>query len=240
MLKSDSFTVLAVVIVTTVTLGVAGCDRGATADAETKDDAVEAATHKVTKERPAAVADPAKTDSRELVLAGGCFWCMEAAFEQLRGVSDVVSGYAGGSEDDADYRTVSAGLTRHAEAIRITYDQEIIDEQTLLKVFFTAAHDPTQINRQYPDVGRQYRSAVFYDSDEQKRRVEEMIARLNASGQFEKKIATTLEPLKGFYLAEDYHQDYARLNPDQPYVVAHSLPKAARVRAAFPEMIRKE
>lgn len=172
-------------------------------------------------------------------LAGGCFWCLEAGFEQLRGVSDVVSGYAGGAEQNASYRLVASGLTQHAEAVRITYDPQVISEQTLLKVFFLAAHDPTQLNRQGPDIGRQYRSAVFYASDEQKQRVQKMIVELNASGRFEKKITTTLEPLEGFYPAEGYHQDYAKLNPDQPYIVVHSQPKAEKVCKSFPELIRQ-
>lgn len=176
----------------------------------------------------------------EIVLAGGCFWCMEVAFDQLNGVLDVVSGYAGGTAETADYRTVSAGLTKHAEAIRISYDPEVISLKTLLDVFFTAAHDPTQINRQYPDVGRQYRSTVFFATAEEKQLAESMIADLNQSGQFPKKIATTLEPLTGFYMAEDYHQDYVKHHPDEPYVVAYSLPKAAKVRKAFPDLIRAE
>src|SRR5690606_3594918 len=181
----------------------------------------------------------AEAASRDLVLAGGCFWCTEAGFEQLRGVTDVVSGYAGGAEQNASYRLVASGLTQHAEAIRILYDPQVISETTLLKVFFLAAHDPTQLNRQGPDVGRQYRSAVFYSSQEQKQRVEQMIAELNASGRFEKEIATTLEPLEGFYPAEEYHQDYAKLNPDQPYIVVNSQPKAAKVCKSFPELIRQ-
>lgn len=174
-----------------------------------------------------------------LVLAGGCFWCMEVAFDQLQGVTDVVSGYAGGTAETADYKTVSAGLTSHAESIRITYDPQVISEETLLRVFFTAAHDPTQVNRQYPDTGRQYRSTIFYNSDEQQQRAAAMIEQLNESGQFDKKIATTLEPLTEFYPAEDYHQDYVKHHPRDRYVVAYSLPKAAKVRKLFPDLIRK-
>lgn len=237
--RSESFAVLGVVIVTIVMAGIAGCSQGATADAKAESEPVESPANGAPAERPAPVSETAPAAARELVLAGGCFWCIEAGFEQLRGVSDVVSGYAGGAAENANYQIVAAGLTRHAEAIRITYDPQIISEQTLLKVFFLAAHDPTQINRQGPDVGRQYRSAVFYTSDEQKQRVEQMIAELNASGRFEKEIATTLEPLEGFYPAEDYHQDYAKLNPDQPYIVVNSQPKAAKVCKSFPELIRQ-
>jgi peptide-methionine (S)-S-oxide reductase len=239
MLKSASFAVLAVAFVSTVTIGLAGCSQATTADAQTEEKTVGTPAGDSTRERPAAVTEKAANASRELVLAGGCFWCIEAGFEQLRGVTDVVSGYAGDSAENASYRMVAAGFTSHAEAIRITYDPQIISEETLLKVFFLAAHDPTQLNRQGPDVGRQYRSAVFYDSDEQQQRVEAMIVRLDASGRFEKKIATTVEPLQGFYAAEDYHQDYAKLNPDQPYVVVNSQPKAAKVCKNFPELIRQ-
>jgi methionine-S-sulfoxide reductase len=239
MLKSQSFAVLAVVVITTAAVAIAGCSQEATADVETGDKAAEAPADRSTQERPAALAENAEAGSRQLVLAGGCFWCIEAGFEQLRGVIDVVSGYAGGSAENAKYRIVAAGLTSHAEAIRITYDPQVISEETLLKVFFLAAHDPTQVNRQGPDVGRQYRSAVFYDSDEQKQRVEELIAELKKSRRFKRRIATTLEPLEGFYPAEDYHQDYARLNPNQPYVVVNSQPKVAKICKAFPELIRE-
>ena len=222
------------ILVTLVLLTTsAGCGQptgGASTDAET-----------TTRTAPAAesAAETAAGESAELVLAGGCFWCMEAAFEQLTGVTNVVSGYAGGTKETAVYETVCAGLTKHAEAIRITYDPRVIDRSTLLDVFFKGAHDPTQINRQYPDVGRQYRSAIFYADDEEKQAAKEVIDELNQSGEFDQPIATTLEPLEEFFLAEDYHQDYARLNPGQPYVVAHSLPKAAKVRKLYPELIRE-
>ena len=175
----------------------------------------------------------------ELVVAGGCFWCTEAVFDQLRGVKNVVSGYAGGTAETADYRTVSDGLTAHAESIRITYDPDVVSEESLLRVFFLAAHDPTQVNRQGPDLGRQYRSTIFYTSDEQKRRAESMIDQLNKSGQFDSKIATTLEPLKGFYPAEKYHQDYVIHHPDDRYVEANALPKIAKVRKLFPDLVRQ-
>jgi peptide-methionine (S)-S-oxide reductase len=249
MLKLKQSGVPGLVIVATVMVGIAGCSQGVTADAQTEDAPAEgtagaspaggSSAGGIAEDSPAARSATPATALRELVLAGGCFWCMEAGFEQLRGVTDVVSGYAGGSRENASYRIVAAGLTSHAEAIRITYDPQIISEETLLKVFFLAAHDPTQLNRQGPDVGRQYRSAVFYDSDEQKQRAEKLIAELDASGRFDKKIATTLEPLEGFFVAEDYHQDYAKLNPDQPYVVVHSQPKAAKVCRDFPELVRQ-
>ena len=207
-------------------------------EAEESSDSTE--TRSVAKVPPdeTAEVDPA-VGTAQLVLAGGCFWCMEVAFDQLIGVTDVVSGYAGGTADTADYKTVSAGLTNHAESIRITYDPQVIAEGTLLRVFFTAAHDPTEVNRQYPDVGRQYRTAIFYANDEQQQRAARMIDQLNQSGTFDKKIATTLEPLTEFYPAEDYHQDYVKHNPRDHYVVAYSLPKAAKVRKLFPELIRE-
>lgn len=218
-----------------VVISATGCGHDSSADpgsAETE------ATTSVEESATSEADDQRATKLAELVLAGGCFWCLEVAFEQLRGVSDVVSGYAGGTKGTADYQSVSAGITNHAEAIRITYDPKVISEETLLQVFFTAAHDPTQINRQYPDVGRQYRSTVFYTDKAQQDRVKQTITKLDESGQFAKRIATTLEPLEGFYLAEDYHQDYVKHHPNDLYVVAHSLPKAVKVRKAFPELIR--
>jgi methionine-S-sulfoxide reductase len=171
------------------------------------------------------------------VLAGGCFWCTEAVFEQLRGVSDVESGYTGGAPETADYRSVCSGMTGHAEAIRITYDPQQISFDKLLEVFFDA-HDPTQLNRQGHDIGTQYRSAVFYASEKERGAARAMIDSLNASGKFSKPIVTTLEPLAEFYPAEAYHQDYARLNPDQPYVQYQSLPKVCKVRERHAEWVR--
>lgn len=215
----------------------AGCGQRSGADPVANDSAPEDE-----KSAPSAAGSETPDEGRkaELVLAGGCFWCVEVAFEQLTGVLEVVSGYAGGTAETADYQSVSSGRTNHAEAVRITYDPTVIEEETLLRVFFLAAHDPTQINRQYPDIGRQYRSAVFYTSEEQKRTVRQLISELDDSGQFEKPIATMLEPLDEFYVAEDYHQDYVKHHPREPYVVAYSLPKAAKVRKMFPELIRKD
>jgi methionine-S-sulfoxide reductase len=171
------------------------------------------------------------------VFAGGCFWCTEAAFEQLKGVSDVTSGYAGGAKETANYRRVCEGNTGHAEVIRVTYDPTQISYDQLLDVFFDA-HDPTQLNRQGNDVGTQYRSAIFYADDQQKLAVEAKIAALNERRAFPRPIVTTLEPLTAFYPAEDYHQDYARLNPEQPYVQSHSLPKACQVRLKHASLIK--
>jgi methionine-S-sulfoxide reductase len=172
------------------------------------------------------------------VLAGGCFWCTEAAFEQLAGVLDVTSGYVGGSADTANYKAVCGGDTVHAEAIRITYDPAQISHNQLLDVFFDA-HDPTQLNRQGNDVGTQYRSAIFYSSGEEKLAAEAKIRQLNESKHFPRPIVTTLEPLGEFFPAEDYHQDYARQNPDQPYIQSVSIPKVCKVRAKYPQLIER-
>ena len=174
----------------------------------------------------------------EVVLAGGCFWCTEAVFEQLNGVADVVSGYAGGHKDEANYQQVSAGLTDHAEVIHVTYDPTVISYGTLLRVFFSVAHDPTQVDRQGNDIGRQYRSAVFYADADQKRVAEAYIAQLNSAGVFEKPIATRLEPLTHFYPAEDYHQDYARLHPTQGYIRAVAMPKVEHLHEMFPDLLK--
>jgi methionine-S-sulfoxide reductase len=171
------------------------------------------------------------------IFAGGCFWCTEAAFEQLDGVLDVTSGYIGGSADTANYRAVCNGNTGHAEAIRITYDPAKISFDQLLTVFFDA-HDPTQLNRQGNDAGSQYRSAIFYADDAQQQAARTKIDQLNVAKAFPRPIVTTLEPLTTFYPAEDYHQDYARLNPDQPYIQAVSMPKACKVREKHAGLMR--
>ena len=171
------------------------------------------------------------------VLAGGCFWCTEAAFEQLAGVLDVASGYAGGAPDTANYRAVCNGDTGHAEAIKITYDPAKISFDQLLDVFFDA-HDPTQLNRQGHDIGTQYRSAIFYADDAQRLTAQAKIDQLNAAKAFPRPIVTTLEPLVAFYPAEDYHQDYARTNPDQPYIQSVSMPKVCKVRDKHPRLLR--
>jgi methionine-S-sulfoxide reductase len=179
------------------------------------------------------------SQSATVVLAGGCFWCTEAAFEQLEGVLDVTSGYTGGAGGTANYKAVCGGDTGHAEAIRITYDPAKITYEQLLDVFFDA-HDPTQLNRQGNDIGTQYRSAIFYASEEEKRAAEAKIDHLNKSGYFQRPIATTLEALGDFYPAEDYHQDYARLNPEQPYIQAVSTPKMCKVRSKHASLMKPE
>ena len=172
------------------------------------------------------------------VFALGCFWCGEAVFEQIAGVTDVVSGYAGGTQADADYHRVGAGETRHAESIRVTYDPTKVSYGQLLRVFFTL-HDPTTLDRQGPDWGHQYRSAIFYTSDEQKRVAKAYIDQLGAAKAFGSPIVTTLEPIGlGFFLAEAYHQDYVRLHPDDPYVRAHAIAKIKKVREKFAGMVK--
>lgn len=176
--------------------------------------------------------------TQTVVLAGGCFWCTEAAFEQLEGVVDVTSGYIGGSATTANYQAVCGGDTGHAEAIRITFDPAKISYDQLLDVFFDA-HDPTQLNRQGNDIGTQYRSAIFFGNDEEKRAAENKIRTLNEQQKFPRPIATSLEPLGEFYPAEDYHQDYARQNPGQPYIQSVSMPKACKIREKYAGMIRR-
>ena len=172
------------------------------------------------------------------VFAGGCFWCTEVVFEQLQGVSDVVSGYAGDTKQSAKYELVSSGRTKHAESIQIKYDPSKISFGQLLKVFFTAAHDPTQLNRQGPDHGPQYRSAIFYVNDEQKRVAEAYIQQLSAAKAFDKPIVTQIAPLTAFYAAEQYHQDFVRRNPSHGYVVVNALPKVKKVKQYFPSLVK--
>lgn len=187
---------------------------------------------------PAHDLPPAKVTSRTAVFAAGCFWCVEAVFEQLEGVTDVVSGYAGGTAATAKYDVVSSGDTDHAEAVKITYDPSKISYATLLQVLFTT-HDPTTLNRQGPDWGRQYRSTIFYANDDEKKVAAAYIAQLNAARTFRSPVVTTLEPLQEFFPAEAYHQDFVRRNPSQPYVVAQSLPKVDKVRKEFPALLKK-
>lgn len=173
------------------------------------------------------------------VVAGGCFWGVEAVFEQLNGVSDVVSGYAGGSQMTAHYSVVSSGVTSHAESVKITFDLSKVSYGRLLKVFFAVAHDPTQLNRQGPDQGRQYRSSIFYANEEQKTIAEAYIAQLEKAQVFNRRIVTTVVPLEGFYAAEDYHQNFLAQHPDYPYIVVNDLPKLRALKAEFPELIKK-
>ena len=177
----------------------------------------------------------AKTETA--VFAGGCFWCTEAAFAQLKGVSDVTSGYAGGEASTANYQAVCGGDTDHAEVIRVTYDPGVIRYDTLLDVFFDA-HDPTQLNRQGGDMGTQYRSAIFYANDAQKQAAAAKIKELTDKKAFPRSIVTQLEPLEAFYPAEAYHQDYADKNPNQPYIQGHAIPQACKVRTKHPGLVK--
>lgn len=170
------------------------------------------------------------------VLAGGCFWGIEAVFEHVKGVADVTSGYSGGSAETANYEMVSSGDTGHAESVRITYDPSRISYGQLLKVFFAVAHDPTELNRQGPDTGTQYRSAIFYSDDEQKRIAEAYIKQLNQARVFERPIVTQVSKLNSYHQAEAYHQDYAVRHPDDSYIVFNDLPKVANLRRQLPDL----
>jgi len=174
--------------------------------------------------------------TQSAVFAGGCFWGVEAVFEHVKGVTEVVSGYSGGSADSAQYERVSSGATGHAEAVRVSYDPARVSYGQLLKVFFSVAHDPTELNRQGPDTGTQYRSAIFYANDEQKRVAEAYIAQLDAARAFPRPIVTQLNPLKAFYTAEAYHQDYLARHPNQPYIVINDLPKLANLQRQLPAL----
>jgi peptide-methionine (S)-S-oxide reductase len=184
---------------------------------------------------PLAGASAAPSRTETAVLAGGCFWGMEAVFEHVKGVKDVVSGYAGGSAADAKYDSVSSERTGHAEAVRITYDPAQISYPRLLQVFFTVAHDPTQVNRQGPDMGKSYRSAVFPQSPRQAAIAKTFIARLNAAHVFKAPIATRIES-GGFYPAEAYHQHFAEKNPYYPYILINDRPKVAALQKRFPTL----
>ena len=181
------------------------------------------------------VPTPSTPGLQSAVLAGGCFWCTEGVFEEIPGVGDVVSGYAGDTKETANYEVVSGGGTKHAEAIKITYDPRKVSYGHLLKLFFSIAHDPTTLDRQGNDVGHQYRSAVFYANDEEKKVAEAYIAQLNEAKVFDKPIVTTLEKLDTFYEAEAYHQDYAKLNPLQPYINAIATPKKEKAKKVAAE-----
>ena len=182
---------------------------------------------------PASAAPPSET----AVLAGGCFWGMESVFEHVKGVTDVVSGFAGGSARDASYDKVSTEGTGHAEAVRITYDPSRVSYAQLLQVYFAVAHDPTEVNRQGPDVGPSYRSAIFPQTASQEAQAKKFIAKLTAQHVFKAPIATRIEH-GGFYPAEAYHQDYARKHPWQPYIVINDRPKVVALRRQYPSLFK--
>lgn len=178
---------------------------------------------------------PSKTE-QTAVLAGGCFWGVDGVFKHVKGVTSVTSGYSGGSEKSAQYETVSTGTTGHAESVMISYDSSKISYGQLLRIFFLVAHDPTELNRQGPDVGTQYRSIIFYANDEQKKTAQNYIAELNKSKPVAKPIVTEVVPLKQFYPAEEYHQNFLERNPDYPYIVYNDLPKLDALRKQFPSL----
>ncbi|HEY8050522.1 MAG TPA: peptide-methionine (S)-S-oxide reductase MsrA [Ramlibacter sp.] len=176
--------------------------------------------------------------SETAVFAGGCFWGVQAVFQHTRGVLNAVSGYAGGDKASAHYEIVSSGLTGHAESVQVTYDPRQVSYGKLMQVFFSVAHDPTQLNRQGPDSGTQYRSAIFYRTPDQKQAAERYIAQLDAAKVFPSKIVTQVTPLQGFYAAEGYHQDYATLHPDSPYIAYNDLPKITNLKVVMPQVYR--
>jgi peptide-methionine (S)-S-oxide reductase len=186
---------------------------------------------------PAVDVQRASTPGRQTaVVAGGCFWGVQAVFQHVKGVVTATSGYSGGSAKTADYEIVSTGQTGHAESVQIVYDPSEITYGELLRIFFSVAHDPTERNRQGPDEGTQYRSAIFFANQEQKRVAEAYIAQLDQAKVFSHPIVTQVVPLEGFYPAEAYHQNYAALHPDQPYIVFNDAPKVEHLRQVFPDL----
>lgn len=171
--------------------------------------------------------------------ASGCFWCVEAIFESVKGVKEVVSGYAGGKAETANYQMVSAGKTNHAEAVKVYYDPKVVSYKTLVKVFF-GSHDPTTLNRQGPDYGRQYRSAIFYKNSHEKKVIDQYISQLQKDQVFNGRITTEVTPYTAFYDAEEYHQDYEANNPNNPYIRNVSIPRLKRFQKKFPELLKKE
>jgi peptide-methionine (S)-S-oxide reductase len=186
----------------------------------------------------AAAIAPANASSQRVVFAGGCFWGMQLVFESLKGVNSAVAGYAGGSADTAQYETVSTGTTGHAESVEIAYDPARISFAQLLDVYFLVAHDPTELNRQGPDTGTQYRSEIFYTSPQQQSEALAAIARLASRHVYSSKIVTIVAPLRGFYTAEAYHQDFAIHNPQNPYIVFNDIPKMAKLRQQYPQLVK--
>ena len=193
-------------------------------------------------ESPVVIAAPAVDNAKAegapqtAVLAGGCFWGVQGVFEHVRGVKNVVAGYAGGDKATAQYDTVSSGTTGHAESVKITFDPAAISYGQILQIAFSVVHDPTQLNRQGPDVGSQYRSAIFYTDEAQKRIAEAYISQLEKSHAFARTIVTRVDPLKGFFPAEDYHQDYLIHNPSTPYIAIYDMPKIENFKRTFPEL----
>jgi len=187
---------------------------------------------------PALDAHSAPPKTETAVFAGGCFWGIQAVFQHTKGVTSAVSGYSGGWTSKPSYEMVGSGTTGHAESVQVTFDPARISYATLLKIFFSVAHDPTQLNRQGPDVGTQYRSSLFYMSDEQKKTAQAYIDELNKAHVFPRPIVTEVVKYKAFYPAEAYHQDYAELHPDEPYIAINDAPKVVNLRKQFPELYK--
>jgi len=187
---------------------------------------------------PAADAPAATAASETAVLAGGCFWGVQAVFQHTMGVTQAVSGYAGGTKETAEYEVVSSGRTGHAESVEIKFDPRQISYCRILQIYFSVAHNPTELNRQGPDEGTQYRSAIFYTSPEQQRVAQAYIAQLDKAGVFKHPVVTQVNELKGFFPAEAYHQDYATLHPNNPYIYYNDLPKVENLKQAFPDLYR--
>jgi peptide-methionine (S)-S-oxide reductase len=188
---------------------------------------------------PPAVDNPKTAGAEQTaVLAGGCFWGIQAVYQHVRGVKNVLAGYAGGERSTAQYEVVSSGRTGHAESVKIVFDPAVISYGQLLQIAFSVAHDPTQLNQQYPDVGTQYRSVIFYADDDQKRIAQAYISQLEQAHVFARPIVTRVDPLKGFYAAESYHQDYLIHNPTQPYIALYDMPKVENLKRTFPELYR--
>ena len=212
----------------------------AIAGATLAQDHVSASEHGVVIPSPAADSPlSAKVGKETAVFAGGCFWGVQAVFQHVHGVTSATSGYSGGASATAQYEVVSTGQTGHAESVQVIFDPSQITYGQLLKVFFSVAHDPTELNRQGPDTGTQYRSAIFYTNDEQKRVASAYIAQLDQAKVFPRPIVTQVVPLKAFYPAEDYHQNYATLHPDNPYIAINDAPKVDHLREQLPELYKK-
>ena len=212
-------------MVLTVLAGTLACHAGSGATAAVPSPAVDEAK-------------AAAAGKETVVVAGGCFWGIQAVFQHVKGVVSATSGYSGGTVKNPDYEAVSSGHTGHAESVQIVYDPSKITYGELLRVFFSVALDPTEVNRQGPDSGTQYRSVIFYGNDEQKHIAEAYIAQLDQAKVFRRAIATQVAPLQAFYRAEDYHQDYVLHNPHQPYVAYNDLPKVTNLHAEFPELCK--
>ena len=215
-------------------LALAACLLGAAACNSTPVQAAAALPNPTNDEHPGAT-----KGTETLVLAGGCFWGVQAVFEHTKGVVQAIDGYSGGSAHTADYETVSTGTTGHAESVKVVYDPSQVTYGQLLKVFFTVALDPTELNRQGPDEGTQYRSAIFYSNDDQRKIASDYIAQLNAAKVFHKPIVTQVVPLKGFFPAEAYHQDYAEQHPQNMYIFINDAPKVAALKQQLPDMYVK-